>query len=76
METAARHFTAYLTAPDPYLRGLSTWAAGYLKASLLKDAIAALTCDASTIMIFSDYQLTGRSVSDLALKALAQIANA
>ncbi len=75
VKAAGRYFTAYLTAPDPYLRGLSTWAAGYLKDPLLKDAIAALTCDTSTIAIFSDYQLTRRSVSDLALKALSQISS-
>jgi hypothetical protein len=73
VRTAEPFLAAYLTAPDPYLRGLSAWVAGYIKATLLKDAIAAMIQDPSQILIFSDLKLSTLTVSDLARQALAQI---
>lgn len=74
-QAAAPFLTAYLTSPDPYLRGLSTWVAGHIKAISLLDAVAALTHDASEIIIFSDLKLTAAMVSDLAQQALSRISN-
>jgi hypothetical protein len=72
---AAPFLTAYLTAPDPYLRGLSTRVAGYIKAPLLMDVIAALTQDSSQIYIFSNLKLTSSSISELARQALSHISD-
>lgn len=70
---AAPFLTSCLTAPDPYLRGLSTRAAGYIRATLLKDIIATLTQDSSQIRIFSNFQLTATSISELACQALSRM---
>ncbi|MGD9210669.1 MAG: HEAT repeat domain-containing protein [Desulfobacteraceae bacterium] len=70
---AAPFLTAYLTAPDPYLRGLATWAAGHIKAPFLTDTISALTRDSSEILIFADFELFQISVFQLAQQALSKI---
>ncbi len=70
---AVPFLTAYLTAPDPYLRGLGTWAAGHIKSPILQDAILVLAEDSSEIQIFIENQLVKTSVSQLARQALVQI---
>lgn len=73
VSSAVPFLTAYLTAPDPYLRGLGTWAAGYIKSPALSDTILALTRDSSEILIFAEFKLSRIKVSQLARQALSQI---
>ena len=70
---AAPFLTSYLTAPDPYLRGLSALSAGYINAIPLKDGVAALTQDSSQILLFSNFKLTATSISELAQQALSRM---
>lgn len=73
VQNAAPFLTAYLTASDPYLRGLAAWAAGHLKATLPADVIEALSRDSSEILIYCGLKLKHQSVSFLARQALSEI---
>ena len=68
---AAPFLSPFLTASDPHLRGLATWAAGYIKNALLLDAISALVEDFSQIVIFEDYKLKTCTLSQLAQHTLS-----
>jgi hypothetical protein len=70
---AAPFLPPYLTASDPYLRGLALWAAGNIGSSLLVDTISALTQDFSKIIIFENFRLRTYTLSELAQQFLSNI---
>ena len=63
----------YLTAPDPHLRGIAIWTAGYIGSPLLVDTISALTQDFSQIIIFENFKFKTYTLSELAQQSLSNI---
>ena len=60
----------YLSAPDPYLKGLAAWAAGPLDLSPVRDHLEILLENHLTIRIFLNMELVDRKVSRLASESL------
>jgi hypothetical protein len=60
----------YLQAKDPFLRGLSAWAAGALRNEKTETLLARLTGDNAELSIFFDGHLVRCAVGELAKKAL------
>jgi len=60
----------YMSAPDPYLKGLAAWAAGPLDLSPVRDCLEKLLENHFIIKIFLNLELVDRKVSLLANESL------
>ncbi len=60
----------YMSASDPYLKGLAAWAAGPLDLSTVRDCLEKLLENHCVIKIFLNLELVDRKVSRLARESL------
>jgi hypothetical protein len=69
-DSAGLNLLTYMQADDPFLRGLSAWAAAALRDEKTETLLAGLTEDNAELTIFLDGHLVRRSVAELAKYAL------
>lgn len=70
-QSRAHLLKPFLLSPDHHLRGLATWAAKPLQSVQLQGPLTALLHDAGQVVIYSNQELTLKSIGHLAQCAIA-----
>lgn len=63
---ATPFLSAFFESPDPYLRGISIWAAGPIMNDLLRQPAKALMTDNAPLQLYLNMQVTRTTVGELA----------